>query len=138
MKIIIVFILILILISYLCNYYRKKYIIKNIEIINNDYIKLFDNIFNILDNYNINKFNFINLTNNTLITYYAKLYKLQMKYKISNNCIIYIENYDNIDLNQILKNNNNIIIILSNKNDNLINNFNINIYNYYLYSNLAL
>ena len=100
---IIIFILILILISYLCNYYRKKYITKNIEIINNDYIVLFDNIFNVLDNYNINKFNFINLTNNTLITYYAKLYKLQIKYKISNNCIIYIYDYDNIDLNAILK-----------------------------------
>jgi hypothetical protein len=138
MIMIIIYLFILILISYLCNFYKKKYIVKNMEIINNDYITLFDNIFNILDNYNINKFNFINLTNNTLITYYAKLYKLQIKYKISNNCIIYIENYDNFDLNKILKNYNNIIIILSSKNDDLINNFNINIYNYYLYSNLAL
>ena len=120
-------ILIFVLLSYLSNYYKKNKIIKKLDIINEDYIILFDNIISIID-YNNNIFSYINLTNDKLINHYASSYNLNKKNIISNNNIIFINKFDKI----LLKYNNIIIVSLNNfnyfKNKIILNN------KYYIYN----
>ena len=124
---IILFIIFLLFFSNLAHYYKKKKINDKIEIINNNYTMVFDNILSIINNNNIDTLNFINLTNNDIITNYALSYGFNIINEISDNTIIFINNY-----HEILSNYNNLIIISLDKIDNnkinfLINNkYNIN------------
>jgi len=89
-------IFLLLIISYICYYYKKIQINKKISINNNKYIQLFDNILSIINsqNNNFKNIEFLNLSNNYYINNYAKIYKLKLKKELSNNTIIYIENKD--------------------------------------------
>ena len=133
---IITFFFTLILLSYLSNYYLKKKITNKIEIINYDYILLFDNIISIINYYINEKIDFINYTNNKLINNYAILYGFNIKSNISNisnNCIIFIDKYFTINLNLIFEKHNNIIVISTFQIKNLNTSLNFHINKYYIY-----